>query len=94
MKERSLYLLAYDIGSPSRSRRALKLIKAHAIGRQKSVFECLLNRREKQSLMADLAAVLDQQEDYFLLLPLQAKEGSYPLGLASRVMTSDCYLIG
>jgi len=91
---RKLYLAAYDVVSSSRRRRLLKLIRAHSVGQQKSVFECLLSRLEWGALMAQVTAVLDQEEDYFLLLPLERSQSSYPLGLAVSPLSSECYCIG
>ena len=39
---RHLFLVGYDIASARRRRQALKAIKGHAIGGQKSLYECWL----------------------------------------------------
>jgi len=41
MKNRQLYLAAYDVSCPRRLRKALYVLRGFASGGQKSVFECL-----------------------------------------------------
>jgi len=94
MMARRRYLLAYDIGSPSRSRRVLKLVRAQSVGWQKSVYECVLSSLERLRLLEQVAAILDEKEDAFLLLPLQAEARSDPWGLAAPLVTPDCYFMG
>jgi len=57
MMARRRYLLAYDIGSPSRSRRVLKLVRAQSVGWQKSVYECVLSSLERLRLLEQVAAM-------------------------------------
>ncbi len=82
MKDRDLYLAAYDIGSPSRLRAALHAVKGHATGGQKSVYECFLSQGERQALLQTVARVIEMQEDSFLLLRLDPRAKMLALGVA------------
>jgi CRISPR-associated protein Cas2 len=59
MTQRNLHIAAYDVSNDSRLRDALKVLKAYATGRQKSVFECFLTERERGALVGEVRAVLD-----------------------------------
>jgi CRISPR-associated protein Cas2 len=82
MKERDLYLAAYDVCDPRRLRAALDLVKGHATGGQKSAYECFLTDGEKARLLQDMAQVLDEDEDSFLLLRLDPRSRVLTLGVA------------
>lgn len=82
MKDRDLYLAAYDISAPSRLRAALYAVKGHATGGQKSVYECFLSQGERQELMMDIARVIEPGEDSFMLLRLDPRAKMIALGLA------------
>src|SRR6058998_97429 len=66
MSERDLYIAAYDISSARRLRAALKLVKGHATGGQKSAYECFLTPAERRDLLRDLRAVIEPGEDRVL----------------------------
>ncbi|MBM3739672.1 MAG: CRISPR-associated endonuclease Cas2 [Acidobacteria bacterium] len=82
MEARSLYLAAYDVAAPRRLRAALDLVKAYSTGGQKSVHECFLTEGEKAGLLYDMALVLDEDEDGFLLLRLDPRARTFTLGKA------------
>lgn len=82
MTDRSLYLAAYDIRSPRRLRAALQLVKGHATGGQKSVYECFLTPAERRQLLTGMREVLAMQEDCFLLLRLDPRSRVHALGIA------------
>jgi CRISPR-associated protein Cas2 len=82
METRSLYLAAYDVADPRRLRAALDLVKGYSTGGQKSVHECFLTAGEKAALLRDLAAVLKDAEDSFLLLRLDPRARVLTLGKA------------
>lgn len=94
MSQRNLYLAAYDISSPERLRAALYTLKAYACGRQKSVFECFLDRTERQQLVAEIRAILDLKTDRFLLLPLADAKGVATLGVAVAPADPDFFYVG
>lgn len=82
MKQRDLYLVAYDVRDPRRLRMALHCVKGYATGGQKSVFECFLTRAEQRELLANIRQALDATEDSFMLLRLDPRARVYTLGIA------------
>jgi CRISPR-associated protein Cas2 len=82
METRSLYLAAYDVADPRRLRAALALVKGYSTGGQKSVHECFLTEGEKAHLLHDMALVLEEDEDSFLLLRLDPRARVFTLGKA------------
>jgi CRISPR-associated protein Cas2 len=81
MKDRDLYLAAYDIADPGRLRHALHAIKGYATGGQKSVFECFLSAGEQGALLTDIRGMLDSDEDAFMLLRLDPRATVIALGI-------------
>ena len=73
MTQRHLYIAAYDISSDARLRDALKILKAYASGRQKSVFECFLTPAEHRELLAAVRGVINQIEDRFVMIRLDPR---------------------
>jgi CRISPR-associated protein Cas2 len=67
---------------PRRLRAALGLVKGYSTGGQKSVHECFLTAGERARLLRDMAAVLVQAEDSFLLLRLDPRAHVLTLGKA------------
>jgi CRISPR-associated protein Cas2 len=94
MPNRTLYLAAYDIANPNRLRMALLVLKAHASGRQKSVFECFLTPKERCQLLEQVASILDREEDRFMLLPLAGVEGIKTLGIGVAPADPNFYYVG
>jgi CRISPR-associated protein Cas2 len=82
IKQRSLYLAAYDVRDPRRLRRALKLCRRFSSGGQKSVHECLLTEAEKEQLLREAEEVMDFREDHFLVVPVDSRSKIYTLGIA------------
>ncbi|MBX3639153.1 MAG: CRISPR-associated endonuclease Cas2 [Nitrosomonas sp.] len=85
MTQRKLYLAAYDISSNRRLRKALHVLRGYASGGQKSVFECFLTHAEKSCLLRDISAIIDPDEDRFILLELSGESHIHTLGRAARV---------
>jgi CRISPR-associated protein Cas2 len=54
MTARHLFLIGYDIAHPRRLRQVLRCVQGHALGGQKSFYECRLSVAELQDLMARL----------------------------------------
>jgi CRISPR-associated protein Cas2 len=82
MKDRDLYLAAYDVADPRRLRAALDLVKGYSTGGQKSVHECFLTEAEKAHLVHHMSLVLEEEEDSFLLLRLDPRARVFVLGKA------------
>jgi len=94
MSKRILYIAAYDICDPRRLREALHVLRGYAGGGQKSVFECFLTPAEKQDLLHEIRAVMDETEDRFLLLRLDPRSRVQVLGIAVEPIDPDFYYVG
>ncbi len=94
MKERALYLAAYDVASPRRLRASLELVKAYATGGQKSFYEIFLTAVEKRQLLHDLALILDENADRFFLLRLDPRSRVYTLGTATEPVDPPYFYFG
>ncbi|RME81238.1 MAG: CRISPR-associated endonuclease Cas2 [Zetaproteobacteria bacterium] len=77
-----LYLVGYDIARPERLRKMHALVKQHAYGGQKSVFECWMTEDERDALIGRAARLVDAREDRFFVLALDAAAKPQLLGLA------------
>lgn len=94
MTERALFLAAYDVADPRRLRVALDLVKGHATGGQKSAYECFLSEAEQTHLLHDMALVLDEDEDSFLLVGLDPRSRVYTLGRAEPPVDPEHFYLG
>ena len=94
MTDRALFLAAYDVADPRRLRVALDLIKGHATGGQKSAYECFLTEAEEARLLQDMALVLEEDEDGFLLVGLDPRSRVYTLGRAEPPADPDRFYLG
>lgn len=94
MAERDLYLAAYDVADPKRLRASLELVKAYATGGQKSVYEIFLTIAEKGELLKDMAQVLEESEDSFLLLRLDPRSRVHTLGIAEEPSDPPYFYFG
>ncbi len=92
--KKTLFIAAYDIRDNKRLRRALKVIRAYASGGQKSVFECFLTAAESKKLLADVLLVIDETEDRFFLLKLDARCQVITLGKAVPPQDGSFYYVG
>jgi len=80
--DRRLYLAAYDVSHPRRLRLALERLKGYATGGQKSAYECWLSNGEKAELLHDMALILEEDADRFLLIALDPRATVLTLGTA------------
>lgn len=94
MSSRDLYLAAYDISSPRRLGAVLHLVRRYATGGQKSVHEVFLSAVERRELLHDIALVLDEDDDRFLLLRLDPRARTRTLGTASAPCDPDYFYVG
>jgi CRISPR-associated protein Cas2 len=79
---RHLFLIGYDIASPRRRRQALKAVKGHAIGGQKSLYECWLTSGELQTAMQTLRRLIDPAQDRVVFVRLDPRATVRTLGKA------------
>ncbi|MEW5977187.1 MAG: CRISPR-associated endonuclease Cas2 [Acidobacteriota bacterium] len=94
MSHRDLYIAAYDISSAQRLRAALKLVKGHATGGQKSAYECFLTPAERSHLLAELRGVIDPDEDRVLLMRLDPRSRVHTLGLGEAPQDPPFFYCG
>ena len=94
MKNRQLYLAAYDVSCPRRLRKALYVLRGFASGGQKSVFECYLTPAEKACLLDEIASVIDPIEDRFILLRLLGAKHIRTLGKAVLPQDGSFFYVG
>ncbi len=94
MTARHLFLVGYDISQPRRRARALRCVQAHALGGQKSFYECKLSVAELHALMARLRQILDPGSDRVLFVRLDPRSLPITLGCAQPIPLSDYFLVG
>lgn len=94
MSTRALHLIAYDITRPKRLRRALKAVRAHATGGQKSAHECFLAAAECQELLARLRGIAHPRDDRLLALRLDPRCPPRLLGIARPPIRGSFIIIG
>lgn len=79
---RHLFLIGYDISAAHRRRQALKTVKGHAVGGQKSLYECWLTSGELQQAMHSLRRLIDPQTDRVVFVRLDPRARVHTLGVA------------
>jgi len=94
MSERDFYLAAYDVSAPRRLAAALDLVRGYATGGQKSVHEIFLSAGERHQLLHDVALILEEAEDRFLLLRLDPRARCHALGTGSAPSDPSYFYIG
>jgi CRISPR-associated protein Cas2 len=90
---RHLYLAAYDIRCDRQRTAALKRLRGHATGGQKSVHEVWLTASEKLGLLADMPSYL-AESDRFCLLRLDPRSRSHTVGAAQAPADPDYFYVG
>ena len=94
MKNRQLYIAAYDISCNRRLRKALYVVRGYASGGQKSVFECFLTPAEKAQLLDAINTIIDPAEDRFILLKLMGAKHIKTLGKAVLPQDGSFFYVG
>ena len=94
MTRRVLYIAAYDVSKPARLRKVHHVVKRFATGGQKSVFECFLTPSEREVLLAEVRAILDENEDRLALLRVEERARPMLLGIATPAGDPDFYYVG
>lgn len=79
---RHLFLIGYDISDDGTRRRALKLLKGHAVGGQKSLYECWLTTAELLETMASLRRMIDVSTDRLVFVRLDPRAAVLTRGVA------------
>lgn len=91
---RQFYLAAYDIADDRRRTDALKLLRGYATGGQKSVHEVWLTAADKRRVLEQMAFILGDGTDRFMLLRLDPRSRVLLLGRARAPADPDCFYIG
>jgi CRISPR-associated endonuclease Cas2 len=87
------YLAAYDISSATRLQAALKVLRDYAMGRQKSVFECPLQKHQVKELLKAIEMIIDPIEDRFTLIKLDHRCTTFVLGKAVKYTSEEIFYI-
>ena len=91
---RHLFLIGYDISSARRRRRALKVVKGHAIGGQKSMYECWLTSGELQQAMHAWRHLIDPVTDRVVFVRLDPRAAMHMLGTAVAPVDGEFFYQG
>lgn len=91
--QRTLYLIFYDISDFKRLRKIHKLIKAYAIGGQKSLYECWLTPNELLKLKEKLVDQMDLITDRVHIFQLDTQSQPIFMGLAGRQSTQPFLIV-
>jgi CRISPR-associated protein Cas2 len=94
MSDRDFFLAAYDVADPSRLAAALDTVRGYATGGQKSVHEVFLTPAERDELLHQVALILDEEEDRFVLLRLDPRASYFALGIGSTPSDPAYFYVG
>ena len=94
MAKRVLYIAAYDVSEPSRLRKVHQVVKRFATGGQKSVFECFLTSSEREALLSEARALIDEDEDRLALLRVEERARPVLLGIATPAVDPEFFYVG
>ena len=72
-KQRTLYLVAYDVCNPRRLHKVCRYLTGYKVGGQKSVFEVWVTPAELEHIRADLNTLMDPVEDRLQILALDPR---------------------
>lgn len=66
------YLVCYDIVSDTRRNKVAKLLEVYGFRVQKSVFECILDEKQYESVSKYLMRLVNRREDQVRFYPMSA----------------------
>lgn len=66
------YLVCYDIVSDTRRSKVSKLLESYGLRVQKSVFECVLDEKQYESISKLLMRLVNRREDQVRFYPMSA----------------------
>ena len=90
---RTPWVVAYDITDSKNRQRALRALRTLSEGRQKSVFECWLNARERAELFWQLAPLVAETDSLFCL-PLSQARNVIRLGTGQSPVFDTFMVVG
>ena len=82
--DRCIYLICYDISDRNAQRKVHNLVKAHAIGGQKSFYECLMSQNELHALVNNIQKTMNPTTDRLHYFQLDPRSNPLYLGTAKR----------
>lgn len=91
MNTRHLFLVGYDIRETPIRRRALRDVQHHALGGQKSFYECWLSVAELQTLLAQMRQRIHHETDRVVFIRLDSRSQSLQLGQAEPIDRADYF---
>lgn len=74
MNNTLLVVVVYDVVTDRRRRRLFQLLKQYGVPVQKSAFEARLTVRERESLLREVARLIDPETDRITLYPIAAPQ--------------------
>lgn len=66
VKNKRIYIIAYDISSNKRRRKIYKLLKNHGIRLNYSVFECFITKKELKEIKEKIKEIISKKNDSVL----------------------------
>jgi CRISPR-associated protein Cas2 len=66
------YLVCYDIVSDRRRNKVSKILEGYGLRVQKSVFECVLDEKQYETLSKYLTRLVNKREDQVRFYPMSA----------------------
>ena len=93
MNTRNLFLVGYDIRENPVRRHALRDVQHHALGGQKSFYECWLSDSELSILMAQMRSRIHKDTDRVIFIRLDGRNQSLQLGQAEPIDNADYFHI-
>jgi CRISPR-associated protein Cas2 len=82
MATEMLVMVGYDIADAARLRAALKVAKGHALGGQKSFYECWMSGADLRRAISQMSMLIDHREDRVVLLRVDPRGRVETLGVA------------
>jgi CRISPR-associated protein Cas2 len=68
------YLVCYDIVSDRRRNKVSKILEGYGLRVQKSVFECVLDEKQYETLSKYLTRLVNKREDQVRFYPISKHE--------------------
>ncbi|MFP4124590.1 MAG: CRISPR-associated endonuclease Cas2 [Coleofasciculus sp.] len=87
----TFYLVCYDIVKDSRRTKVANMLEGYGMRVQKSVFECVLNDQQYESLQKKLLKHLNKKEDQLRFYPLgvRYRKKVVVLGIQPEMVVDD-----
>ncbi len=91
---RHLFLIGYDIVCDRRRAKVLKAVKGHAVGGQKSLYECWFTTGELQAAMHTVRTLIRADADRVVFIRLDERATIHSLGTATAPQDGDFFYVG